>query len=124
MLSWAEHLRQRDRQTSRRHLERAAVIFDALGARPWSQRARAELAAAGVSAPAAPASALGELTSRELQVAVAVSTGMSNREAATALFVSPKTVEFHLGRVFAKLGVTNRTQLAGLVRLTLPVGVD
>ena len=49
---------------------------------------------------------------------------MSNREAAAALFVSPKTVEFHLGRVFAKLAVTNRTQLAGLVRPTLPVGVD
>ena len=56
-----------------------------------------------------------ELTAQELRVARAVARGATNREVAAELFLSPKTVEFHLGRVFRKLGVRSRTQLARLV---------
>jgi len=62
-----------------------------------------------------------KLTSREFQVALAVAEGRSNRDVASLLFISPKTVEYHLGNVFGKLGVTSRTQLAlALVRSLLP----
>jgi DNA-binding CsgD family transcriptional regulator len=86
-------------------------VFDALSARPWAERTRSELHAVGAPTAPAPPAALQTLTAKELQVAIAVGHGMSNREAAAALFVSPKTVEHHLGRVYAKLGVSTRTQL-------------
>jgi DNA-binding CsgD family transcriptional regulator len=59
------------------------------------------------------------LTAKELQVALAVGHGMSNREAAAALFVSSKTVEYHLGRVYAKLGVSTRSQLVNYLNSTM-----
>jgi DNA-binding NarL/FixJ family response regulator len=79
----------------------------------WAQRTRAELAATGetVRRAAAP-SPLEGLTPQEYQVAAAVTRGATNREAAATLFLSTKTVEFHLGNVFRKLQVRTRTQLA------------
>ena len=56
----------------------------------------------------------GQLTPHELQVALIVANGASNREAAAALFLSPKTIEFHLAHIYRKLGVRTRTQLAAL----------
>jgi DNA-binding CsgD family transcriptional regulator len=58
---------------------------------------------------------LGALTDRELQICLAVADGASNKEVSAALFLSRKTVEYHLGNAFRKLGVTSRAQLARLV---------
>jgi len=103
---------------SRELLHQAAATFDYLGARPWFDRAWAELRAAGARDEAPRKSAnLSVLTSQELQIAVLVGKGMTNREAAAALFVSPKTVEYHLGKVYAKLNVASRCQLAHLLAI-------
>jgi DNA-binding CsgD family transcriptional regulator len=107
--------RQRRRVDAREHLRAALETFDALGATPWATRARSELRASGETARARseqPASA--ELTPQELQVAKFVSRGLSNREVGAQLFLSPRTVDFHLRHVFAKLGVSSRTELAVL----------
>ncbi len=77
----------------------------------WAAWARDELRAAGGDPPV-PVEAVAGLTPRELQVAVAVAGGATTREAAAALFISPRTVEAHLGRVYAKLGVRSRAALA------------
>jgi ATP/maltotriose-dependent transcriptional regulator MalT len=112
-LCYGERLRRdRRRARAREQLEAALAGFDALGARPWADRARAELAAAGAPVPSPPASATESLTPRELQVALAVSRGATNREAAAALFVSEKTIERHLSAVYAKLGLRSRSELA------------
>jgi DNA-binding NarL/FixJ family response regulator len=113
-LVFGERLRRARRRRDARHELRAALeIFQRLDARVWAQRARQELAATGetVRRDVAP-SALEDLTPQEYQVAAVVSRGVTNRAAATALFLSTKTVEFHLGNVFRKLGVRTRTELA------------
>ena len=107
--------RQRRRVDARQHLRAALETFDALDAMPWASRARSELRASGETARARseqPASA--ELTPQELQVAKFVSRGLSNREVGAQLFLSPRTVDFHLRNVFAKLGISSRTELAAL----------
>ena len=124
-LCWGEHLRRRnERRRSRDQLERAATVFDALGAQPWDQRTRSELHAIGAQTAPAPPPALQTLTAKELQVALAVGHGMSNRDAAAALFVSSKTVEYHLGRVYAKLGVSTRSQLVNYLNTTMAGGAS
>jgi DNA-binding NarL/FixJ family response regulator len=92
----------------------AEVTFAALGARPWLERARTELAATGHRAPGEAAEDVGleTLTPQEFQIARAVAEGQSNVEVAATLFVSRKTVETHLTRVYRKLGVRSRTELA------------
>ena len=90
----------------------ADEIFSALGARPFSHSARLELAGLGVRARHGDDADLSGLTVQELRVARAVAAGLSNREVAAQLYLSPKTVEFHLSSVFAKLGLTSRHQLA------------
>jgi DNA-binding NarL/FixJ family response regulator len=88
-------------------------MFEALGANPWAARARAELKATGSTRRAhGDRHAEAELTAHELQVARIVAEGASNREAAAALFLSPKTIEYHLAHIFRKLGIRNRTELA------------
>jgi DNA-binding CsgD family transcriptional regulator len=115
-LCWGEQLRRRrDRHRAKQQLERAVAVFDALGAQPWSDHARAELASIGVQIEQPKPSGLQELTAREVQIAMAVARGATNRQAAAALFVSPKTVEHHLSHVYQKLNVTSRTQLASLI---------
>jgi DNA-binding NarL/FixJ family response regulator len=112
-LYWGEALRRRrDIARSRALLDQALGIFEPLGARHWAERARAELRAAGVRPTRTSVPVFQQLTSQELQVALAVAEGKSNRQIATALFVSPKTVEYHLGKVYAKLHVSSRTQLS------------
>jgi DNA-binding CsgD family transcriptional regulator len=93
-------------------LRRALATFDRLGAGPWGERARAELAAAGDRVREAAGADLRRLTAQELQVALRVAEGRTNREVAAALFLSPKTVEYHLHKVYDKLGVRSRTELA------------
>ncbi|MFF4346185.1 AAA family ATPase [Streptomyces sp. NPDC001530] len=99
---------------AREPLHTALRAFTALGASPWATRAAAELAAAGQRpAPsAARPPQVDVLTAQELQVARAVGEGLSNVEAATALFVSRKTVEAHLTRIYRKLGIRSRSDLA------------
>lgn len=108
-LAYGERLRRaRRRARAREQLRAALETFESLGASPWVERARAELAACGPSADA-PA---GALSPRERAVALAVAGGSTNREVAARLFVSEKTVERHLGQIFRKLGVRSRTELA------------
>jgi DNA-binding CsgD family transcriptional regulator len=108
-----EHLRrQRQRVEAREHLRPAIETFEALGAAPWAERARAELRASGETARRRDPSTLEQLTPQELQVARLVGEGLSNKEVAAQLFLSPRTIDAHLRRVFTKLGVTSRTQLA------------
>jgi DNA-binding CsgD family transcriptional regulator len=107
-LCYGERLRrERQRSSARPHLERAAATFERLGAQPWARRARRELGhdatAGGRDAPA--------LTAHERQVVSLVVEGATNAEAARQLYVSPKTIEHHLGHVYRKLGLRSRTQL-------------
>jgi DNA-binding CsgD family transcriptional regulator len=112
-LAYGEFLRRGGRRVdARAHLRRALTTFDDLGARPWSERARQELRASGESIRRQGPSALPKLTAQELQVAKLVTRGQSNREVAAQLFISPRTVDFHLRNVFTKLGVSSRGQLA------------
>ncbi|MFB9338472.1 helix-turn-helix transcriptional regulator, partial [Actinoplanes octamycinicus] len=109
-LSYGERLRRDgDRRAARNQLRTARDGFARLNAVPWAQRAERELT--GTDERRAGRAPTG-LTPAEYQVARIVATGVSTRETAARLFLSPKTVEFHLGRVFRKLGVTSRAQLA------------
>jgi DNA-binding NarL/FixJ family response regulator len=114
-LLFGEYLRrQRQRAESRGHLQAALGAFESLGATPWAERARSELRASGETARRRDPSTLSQLTPQELQVARFVADGLSNKEVAAQLFLSPRTIEAHLRSVFAKLEITSRTQLARL----------
>jgi DNA-binding CsgD family transcriptional regulator len=106
--------RGRRRVDARAHLGAALDSFEHLGAAPWAERARLELRASGQTTRRRDPSTLVQLTPQELQVARFVARGLSTREVAAQLFLSPRTVEFHLRNVFAKLGISSRTQLAQL----------
>jgi DNA-binding CsgD family transcriptional regulator len=121
LLCSGEALRRARRPADARvPLNRALGTFEGLGARPWAARARAELAASGVKhqrvemASSGP-NGLAELSPQELQVARVAARGHSNVEVAAALFVSRKTVEAHLTRVYRKLGIRSRTELARIL---------
>ena len=113
-LLYGEWLRRNQRRAgAREHLIAAAAAFTRMGARPWQDRAEAELRAAGARAPAVTADdPLARLTPQELQVVRLAATGASNKEIGAQLFLSPRTVGFHLYRAFPKLGVTTREELA------------
>jgi DNA-binding CsgD family transcriptional regulator len=114
-LAYGEFLRRaRRRVDARAHLRAALETFEDLGAEPWAERARTELRASGETARRRDTTAAAELTPQELQVARLVRQGLSNRDAAAQLFLSPRTIDFHLRNVFAKLGVASRTELAAL----------
>jgi DNA-binding NarL/FixJ family response regulator len=85
-----------------------------MGASPWAERARAELRASGETARKRDPSTIDRLTPQELQIARLVAEGLSNKEVAAQLFLSPRTIDYHLRNVFAKLGITSRTHLARL----------
>jgi DNA-binding CsgD family transcriptional regulator len=99
--------RARRKSAARQSVEQAIAIFDELGARVWSDRARRELARTGRRAAAHDG-----LTHTERRIAELVATGASNKEVAAAAFVSVKTVEANLSRIYAKLGVRSRAALA------------
>jgi DNA-binding CsgD family transcriptional regulator len=103
--------RERQRLRARDHLRAAIDIFDRLGADPWSDRARAELAATGETARRRDPATINDLTPQELQIALSLADGRTTREAAAALFLSPKTVEYHLRNVYRKLSIGSRTEL-------------
>ncbi len=95
-------------------LERAHKTFSNLGADPYVQVCTTELAALGVAAAESPAQVLG-LSRAELAVARLVATGLTNREVATELYVSVKTVEYHLRNSYIKLDIGSRRELAALL---------
>jgi DNA-binding CsgD family transcriptional regulator len=111
-LSYGARLRRARRSMEARpHLQSALATFERLGAEPWAARTRRELASkAARNAPGSHEASL--LTPHELQVATLVVRGMTNREAAAALFVTPKTIEYHLASIYRKLEVRSRTELA------------
>lgn len=112
---FGERLRRtRRRSDARKPLRSALAVFEILGAEPWAARARAELRATGETVSARRAGS-NELTPQELRIALAVADGATNREAAAALFLSVKTVEYHLTKVYQKLGARSRTHLARLL---------
>jgi DNA-binding CsgD family transcriptional regulator len=111
-LVFGEWLRRERRITEAEVLlDRAAATFDQLGATRWRSRALAEREARGrrLRPQAGP---LRDLTPQEYRVASTVAAGATNREAAAALFLSPRTVEHHLAGVYRKLGVRSRSELA------------
>jgi DNA-binding CsgD family transcriptional regulator len=108
-----EYLRRaRQRRASREQLGRALGTFERLGATAFAARAARELRATGSTPRARAPSTLDELTPQELHVAGLVALGHTNKDVGAQLFISPRTVSSHLRRVFEKLGITNRTQLA------------
>lgn len=120
-LCFGERLRRDGRRAqARAHLQTALATFDRLGAAPWAERARRELAATGIRARRRVPETRDQLTAQELQVALLVAAGATNREAAAQLYVSPKTIETHLSRVYRKLGVRSRTELARYAELASP----
>ncbi|MFH9349110.1 ATP-binding protein [Kitasatospora sp. NPDC017646] len=111
-LLYGEWLRRTRRRTDARpHLTAALEAFDRLAAHPWSTRARTELSATGTPAPQAPHTPLNSLTPQELQIARLAAQGLTNRDIAAQLFLSPRTVAHHLYKAYPKLGITSRTAL-------------
>ncbi len=114
-LAYGEFLRRRRRRVdARAHLRAALEVFEGLRAAAWTERAAQELRASGETVRKRDAGAEATLTPQERQVAQLVRKGLSNKDVAAQLFVSPRTVDFHLRNVFAKTGVSSRGELVGL----------
>lgn len=115
-LCYGERLRRVGRRVEARTQLRAALAtFEDLGAKPWADRAAAEIRASGETLHRRDPTATEQLTPQELQIAMIIAGGITNREAGARLFLSPKTIEVHLSRVYRKLGIRSRTQLARLL---------
>ncbi|WP_405477280.1 AAA family ATPase [Streptomyces sp. NBC_00009] len=112
-LDFAEWLRRRRRVAEARPLLTGALeVFERLDARPWIERATAELRAAGVAVTtSAVPEAVAGLTPQELQIAQLAAEGLTNRDIGARLYLSPRTIGFHLHKIFPKLGITGRAQL-------------
>jgi DNA-binding CsgD family transcriptional regulator len=117
-----EHLRrERRRSEAQQHLRAAAENFRRIGAIAWADRAEGELRATGEAAQAPETGALSTLTPQELRITLAVGEGLTNREIAAQLFLSPRTVDYHLRKVFQKAAITSRAELMRLVLAERPV---
>jgi DNA-binding CsgD family transcriptional regulator len=103
--------RERRRADARVQLRAALDGFERLGAAPWAAQARNELRAAGARRRPRSACDSSALSPQESRVAAAAARGGSTRDVAAELFLAPKTVEFHLGQIYRKLGVRNRAQM-------------
>jgi DNA-binding CsgD family transcriptional regulator len=115
-LLYGEWLRRdRRRLDAREQLELAFDFFSDAGMEAFAARARIELEATGGQVRSRAPNALDELTPQETQISRLVARGHTNREIAAQLFISPSTVEYHLGKVFRKLNVKSRTQLASRI---------
>jgi class 3 adenylate cyclase len=111
-LYFGERLRRaRKRVEARKHLRAALKAFDELGAAPWGERAMGELQASGETARVRDERYRQQLTPQELQVALTLAEGTTTREAAARLYLSPKTVEYHLRHVYDKLEIRSREEL-------------
>ncbi len=112
------HRRANHKRAAAGTLQEALAIFEQLGAPAWVERARAELGRVGLRHRPPH-----ELTATELRVAELAATGLTNREVATAAFMSPKTVEANLSRVYRKLGIRSRAEL-GATMASAPRDVE
>lgn len=122
LLDLAEWLRRRRRVAEARGpLTAALETFRRLGARPWTERARAESRAAGLDVTDPTPDALAELSPQQRQIVRLAARGLTNREIGEQLFLSPRTVGSHLYRSFPKLGITARAQLRDLIEGPLTV---
>jgi DNA-binding CsgD family transcriptional regulator len=108
--------RERRRIDARTELRKAHELFAEFGMEAFEERARVELEATGERARKRTVDTLGELTPQEAQISLLAVQGHTNREIAAQLFISPSTVEYHLRKVFRKLGVQSRRQLAKRLR--------
>jgi DNA-binding CsgD family transcriptional regulator len=108
--------RGRQRVRAREQLRTALDLFDRIGAEPWSELTRAELSATGETPRRRVAATLNELTPQELRVAMRIAEGRTTRETASALFLSPKTIEYHLRSIYRKLAIATRQELAAALR--------
>ncbi|WP_103350806.1 AAA family ATPase [Amycolatopsis sp. CA-128772] len=116
-LAFGEWLRRQRRVVeSRTHLRTARKTFDALGMTAWAERARRELRSAGESSPNRGPDARDKLTPHELSIAQLAAEGLTNREIGQRLYLSHRTVGTHLHRIFPKLGVSSRADLAGTLK--------
>jgi DNA-binding CsgD family transcriptional regulator len=112
-LAYGAWLRRRRRVSeSRGPLRAARQVFDALGCVPWAERARQELRASGEQSRPRIPGARDQLSPQELQIAQLAADGLTNREIGQRLYLSHRTVGSHLYRIFPKLDITSRTQLA------------
>jgi DNA-binding CsgD family transcriptional regulator len=112
-LAYGERLRRSGRRIdAREQLKQAIDVFDRLDAAPWSTRARSELRATGERVSPRNLTLTEQLTPQERQVAVLAAEGKTNREIGSQLFLSPKTIEWHLSHVYRKLGITSRGKLS------------
>jgi DNA-binding CsgD family transcriptional regulator len=103
--------RERRRAAAREQLRTAHDLLDAMGIEAFAERARRELLATGETARKRTVETSGQLTAQEAQVARLARDGLSNSEIGARLFTSSRTVEYHLGKVFAKLAISSRSQL-------------
>jgi DNA-binding CsgD family transcriptional regulator len=114
-LAYGERLRRDGlRRDARDYLHPALATFERLGALPWAEAAAAELRATGERVRRRSDPDIARLTPQELQVALVVAQGVTNKAAAAQLFLSPKTIEKHLGATYTKLGLSSRAELARL----------
>jgi len=112
-LAYGQRLRRaRGRVLAREQLRAAVEAFERLDAQPWAEQARTELAASGETLRRRDPSTIDELTPQELQIALLLAGGKTTRETAATLFLSPKTIEYHLRHVYLKLDIHSREELA------------
>jgi DNA-binding CsgD family transcriptional regulator len=115
-LLYGEWLRRSGRRTdAREQLREAHEMLTVIGAGGFAERARRELLATGENVRKRRSETTGDLTAQEAQIARLAGDGLSNQEISTELFLSPRTVEWHLRKVFAKLGISSRRQLRGVL---------
>jgi len=111
-LAYGERLRRTQSPAqARTHLSAAIDAFEHLGARPWAERAGNELRATGIRRQRRDPSADASLTAQQRQIAQLAAAGLSNKQIAERLFISPRTVGYHLHQIFPKLGVSSRAAL-------------
>ncbi|HEV2253648.1 MAG TPA: LuxR C-terminal-related transcriptional regulator, partial [Streptosporangiaceae bacterium] len=116
-LLYGEWLRRENRRLDAREQLRAAhEMFSRMGAAAFAERARRELAATGETVRKRTAETPGELTTQEAQVARLAAQGRTNPEIGAQLFLSPRTVEYHLHKIFPKLGISSRRELRKALR--------
>lgn len=116
LLAYGEWLRRQRRSAkARAPLREARDIFDALGASPWCNRAREELRASGETSRRRTERAWETLTPQELHIAQLAADGLSNKEIGVRLYLSHRTVGYHLRQIFAKTGITSRSSLGAIV---------
>jgi DNA-binding CsgD family transcriptional regulator len=120
-LCYGERLRRGRRRRDAREVLRSSLdTFEAMETRPWADRARTELLATGEHVSRREPGAAERLTPQEFQIATHVAEGLTNRDVAARLFLSPKTIEFHLTGVYRKLNVRSRAELIRLFAVDAP----